>query len=150
MLQAMNTGHDGSLTTLHANTPRDGLNRLGTMVAMANLNLPDRAIRQQIAGGINLVVQLSRLPDGTRKITSISEIAGMEGEVITMQDLFVYDREGVAEDGTIIGHFRPTGIRPKFTEVLHARGIDLDGMMFLDRQEAAPKRRRIFSKGEEA
>ncbi|MGW8267803.1 MAG: CpaF family protein, partial [Longimicrobiales bacterium] len=88
MLQAMNTGHDGSLTTLHANTPRDALNRLGTQVAMSNLNIPDRAIRQQIVGGIQLVIQLSRLSDGTRKIMSVSEITGMEGDVITMQDLF--------------------------------------------------------------
>jgi pilus assembly protein CpaF len=132
MLQAMNTGHDGSLTTVHANNPRDALNRLSTMVAMANLNLPDRAVRQQIAGGINVVIQLSRLSDGTRKVISISEISGMEGEVISMQDIFIFDRQGVAEDGTVIGKFRATGIRPKFTEVLKSRGIEFDGLMFLD------------------
>jgi pilus assembly protein CpaF len=132
MLQAMNTGHDGSLTTLHANTPRDALNRLGTMVSMANLNLPDRAIRQQIVGGIQIVIQLSRLPDGTRKIVSVSEITGMEGEVITMQDLFVYEREGFREDGTVRGRFKPTGIRPKFADILKARGVEFDGATFFD------------------
>jgi pilus assembly protein CpaF len=142
MLQAMNTGHDGSLTTLHANNPRDALNRLGTMVAMANLNLPDRAVRQQIAGGINVVIQLSRLPDGTRKIVSISEISGMEGDVISMQDVFVFDREGIDEDGKVLGRFRATGIRPKFTEVLKSRGIDFDGLMFLDQGDGVFGKRR--------
>jgi pilus assembly protein CpaF len=142
MLQAMNTGHDGSLTTLHANNPRDALNRLGTMVAMANLNLPDRAVRQQIAGGINVVIQLSRLPDGTRKIVSISEISGMEGEVISMQDVFVFDREGMDEDGKVLGRFRATGIRPKFTEVLKSRGIEFDGLMFLDQGDGVFGKRR--------
>jgi pilus assembly protein CpaF len=132
MLQAMNTGHDGSLTTLHANTPRDALNRLGTMVSMANLNLPDRAIGQQIAGGIQLVIQLGRLPDGNRKIVSVSEITGMEGDVITMQDLFVFEREGLEDDGRVKGRFKSTGIRPKFTDLLKARGIDFDAEMFLD------------------
>ncbi len=132
MLQAMNTGHDGSLTTLHANTPRDALNRLGTMVSMANLNLPERAISQQIVGGIQIVIQLSRLPDGTRKIVSISEITGMEGDVITMQDLFVFDREGIREDGKVRGRFKPTGIRPKFTDLLKSRGIEFDGAAFFD------------------
>ncbi len=139
MLQAMNTGHDGSLTTLHANTPRDALNRLGTMVSMANLNLPDRAIRQQIVGGIQIVIQLSRLPDGTRKIVSVSEITGMEGEVITMQDLFVYEREGILEDGTVKGRFKPTGIRPKFADLLKARGVEFDGATFFDVGDSAPK-----------
>jgi len=132
MLQAMNTGHDGSLTTVHANTPRDALNRLGTMVAMANLNLPDRAVRQQIVGGINLVVQLARLSDGTRKIVSVSEITGMEGEVIAMQDIFVFQREGIGENGEVLGRFKPTGVRPKFAEILKARGIELDSAGFLD------------------
>jgi len=132
MLQAMNTGHDGSLTTLHANTPRDALNRLGTMVAMANLNLPDRAIRQQIVGGIQLVIQLSRLQDGTRKILSITEITGIEGDVIAMQDLFVFDQEGIGEDGKVRGRFRATGIRPRFSELLETRGVEFDGATFLD------------------
>ncbi len=142
MLQAMNTGHDGSLTTLHSNTPRDALNRLGTMVSMANLNLPDRAIRQQIVGGIQLVIQLARLPDGTRKIVSISEITGMEGEVITMQDLFVYEQQGIREDGMVMGRFKPTGIRPKFTDVLKARGIEFDGATFFDVEAAGGGGRR--------
>ncbi len=142
MLQAMNTGHDGSLTTLHANTPRDALNRLGTMVAMANLNLPDRAIRQQIVGGIDVVIQLSRLSDGTRKIVSISEITGTEGDVITMQDIFVFEREGIGEGGEVLGRFKPTGIRPKFSEALKARGVELDGATFLDIDEAKVARSR--------
>ena len=142
MLQAMNTGHDGSLTTLHANTSRDALNRLGTMVSMANLNIPDRAIRQQIVGGIQLVIQLSRLPDGTRKIVSVSEITGMEGEVITMQDLFVYEREGMFEDGTVKGRFKPTGIRPKFADILKSRGIEFDGATFFDTGNPAVKANR--------
>jgi pilus assembly protein CpaF len=141
MLQAMNTGHDGSLTTLHANSPRDALNRLGTMVAMANLNLPDRAIRQQIVGGIHLVIQLSRLPDGTRKIISVTEITGMEGEVIAMQDLFVFDREGIGEDGQVLGRFRPTGIRPRFSDLLESRGVELAGATFLDTGDVGKKKK---------
>jgi pilus assembly protein CpaF len=134
MLQAMNTGHDGSLTTLHANSPRDALSRLETMVAMANLNLPEKAVRQQIASAINVVVQVSRLSDGTRKVVSISEIVGMEGDVITMQDLFVFERQGLGEEGEVLGRFRPTGIRPKFTDVLKARGIELPGMVFVEHE----------------
>ncbi len=103
MLQAMNTGHDGSLTTIHANSPRDALYRLDTMVAMANLNIPERAIRQQIASAINLIVQVSRMSDGTRKVTGISEITGMEGDVITMQDIFVFERTGIGPDGKVAG-----------------------------------------------
>jgi pilus assembly protein CpaF len=125
MLQAMNTGHEGSLTTIHANTPRDALNRLETMVAMANLNLPDKAVRQQIASAINVVVQVSRLTDGTRRVMSISEITGMEGPQITMQDIFVFEREGYTEDNRVRGSFRPSGIRPKFAERLLAWGITL-------------------------
>ncbi|MGD2067436.1 MAG: CpaF family protein [Gemmatimonadota bacterium] len=132
MLQAMNTGHDGSLTTLHANSPRDALNRLSTMVAMANLNLPEKAVRQQIANGIQVVLQVSRLPDGNRKLMSVSEVVGMEGDVITMQELFVFERQGIGEDGRVLGRFRPTGIRPKFSELLHARGVDLPSSIFLD------------------
>ena len=112
MLQAMNTGHDGSLTTLHANTPRDGLARLETMISMASLELPEKAMRQQIASAINLVIQVSRLSDGTRKIIQISEIVGMEGDVITMQDIFMFEREGIAENDTVLGRFRASGIRP--------------------------------------
>ncbi|HSR42087.1 MAG TPA: ATPase, T2SS/T4P/T4SS family, partial [Longimicrobiales bacterium] len=132
-LQAMNTGHDGSLTTLHANSPRDALNRLATMVAMASLNLPEKAVRQQIANGIDVVIQVSRLSDGTRKIMSLSEITGMEGDVISMQELYVFDRQGLAEDGTVRGRFRPTGIRPHFSNTLKARGIDLPGGLFIEK-----------------
>jgi len=130
MLQAMNTGHDGSLTTIHANSPRDALYRLDTMVAMANLNIPDRAIRQQVASAIELVVQIARLSDGTRKVTAISEITGMEREIITMQDIFVFEKIGVDEDGRVRGRFRATGIRPKCSERFAASGVQLPAQMF--------------------
>jgi pilus assembly protein CpaF len=130
MLQAMNTGHDGSLTTIHANSPRDALYRLDTMVAMANLNIPEKAIRQQIASAVNLIVQVTRLSDGTRKITAVSEITGMEGDVITMQDIFLFERSGVGPDGKVRGRFRATGIRPKVTERLAASGVHLAFDMF--------------------
>jgi pilus assembly protein CpaF len=130
MLQAMNTGHDGSLTTVHANTQRDALYRLDTMVAMANLNLPERAIRQQIASAVNIIVQVSRLSDGTRKVTGISEITGMEGDVITMQDIFVFERLGIGHGGKVTGRFRATGIRPKCAERLAAAGVPLRSDMF--------------------
>ena len=115
MLQAMNTGHDGSLTTVHANSPRDALSRVETMVSMANLNIPERAVRQQIASAIQAVVQMSRLADGTRKITNISEITGMEGDVVCMQDIFLFERRGVTETGKVKGVFKTTGIRPRFS-----------------------------------
>jgi pilus assembly protein CpaF len=130
MLQAMNTGHDGSLTTVHANTARDALYRIETMVAMANLNIPDKAVRQQVASAINLVVQISRMSDGTRKVTGISEITGMEGDVITMQDIFLFERAGLTQQGKVAGRFRATGIRPKCTEKLAAVGIQLPMTMF--------------------
>ncbi len=130
MLQAMNTGHEGSLTTVHANTPRDALSRVETMVSMANLNLPDKAARQQLASAIHVIVQVNRMPDGTRKITNISEITGMEGAIITMQDLFVFDRQGFDDNGRVRGNFRPTGIRPKFAEKLLGAGIRLPMDMF--------------------
>jgi pilus assembly protein CpaF len=130
MLQAMNTGHDGSLTTIHANSPRDALYRLDTMVAMANLNIPDRAIRQHVASAIELVIQIARLSDGTRKVTAISEITGMEREMITMQDLFVFEKLGVDEDGRVRGRFRATGIRPKCSERFVASGVELPAQMF--------------------
>jgi pilus assembly protein CpaF len=143
MLQAMNTGHDGSLTTLHANSPRDALARLETMVAMSALRLPERAMRQQIASAIDVVIQVSRLSDGTRKVTSISELTGMEGEVITMQEIFVFDRQGTTADGDVIGRFRPTGIRPKAADRLMAYGVKLGEMLFTDsviKQSAEPGR----------
>ena len=130
MLQAMNTGHDGSLTTIHANTPRDALHRLDTMVAMANLNLPERAIRQQVASAIDLVIQVSRLSDGSRKVTQISEITGMEGEIISMQELFVFEREGIRVDGKVIGRFKATGIRPKCADQLAVAGAPLPPSLF--------------------
>ena len=130
MLQAMNTGHDGSLTTVHANSPRDALYRLDTMVAMANLNLPERAIRQQIASAVNFIVQVTRLSDGTRKVSAISEITGMEGEVITIQDIFVFEKTGLRPDGKVCGRFRATGIRPKCSEHFAQSGIDVPRTMF--------------------
>jgi pilus assembly protein CpaF len=130
MLQAMNTGHDGSLTTIHANSPRDALYRLDTMVAMANLNIPERAVRQQVASAIELVAQVSRLSDGTRRVTAIAEITGMERDVITMQDIFVFEKAGLNEDGTVRGRFRATGIRPRCSERLSASGVQLPPEMF--------------------
>ncbi|HKS68474.1 MAG TPA: CpaF family protein [Candidatus Acidoferrales bacterium] len=130
MLQAMNTGHDGSLTTIHANTPRDALARLETMVAMANLNIPESAIRRQISSAIDVVIQVSRMSDGTRKVVSIAEITGMEGEVVTMQDIFVFRKRGIKETGEVIGEFLPTGIRPKFGERLMVTGVRLPMSMF--------------------
>jgi pilus assembly protein CpaF len=130
MLQAMNTGHEGSMTTIHANAPRDALSRLETMVAMANLNLPDKAIRQQISSAINVVVQIARMVDGTRRVTSVSEITGMESDMITMQDLFVYERQGFDANNKVRGRFKPTGIRPRFGEKLLGYGIRLPIDMF--------------------
>lgn len=130
MLQAMNTGHDGSLTTIHANTPRDALARLETMIQMTGMRLSDRAMRQQVAAAINLVVQVARLSDGTRRLTAISEITGMEGETITMQEIFQFERTGIDSQGQVIGRFRPTGIRPRFAERLKASGLQLPRVFF--------------------
>src|SRR5262245_59444645 len=130
MLQAMNTGHDGSLTTVHANSPRDALARIETMIAMGATSLPERAMRQQIASAIQIVIQQTRLSDGSRKVTSISEITGMEGGVITMQEIFTFDKLGVTQDGKVIGRFRATGVRPKVCERLKASGIHLAADMF--------------------
>src|SRR5712671_3071911 len=130
MLQAMNTGHDGSLTTVHANTPRDALTRIETMIAMGATNLPERAMRQQIASAIQLVVQQTRMSDGSRKVTSISEITGMEGDVITMQEIFLFEKMGVTQDGKVIGRFRATGVRPKCCERLKMSGIHIPADMF--------------------
>jgi pilus assembly protein CpaF len=130
MLQAMNTGHDGSLTTIHANSSRDALSRLETMIQMTGMRLSDRAMRQQIASAINMVVQVARLSDGTRRITSISEITGMEGDTITMQEVFTYERKGIDKDGRVIGRFRPTGVRPRFAERLKIYGMQLPRSFF--------------------
>src|SRR3954464_13136136 len=130
MLQAMNTGHDGSLTTVHANTPRDALTRIETMIAMGATNLPERAMRQQMAAGIQIVIQQSRMADGSRKVTSISEITGMEGDVITMQEIFLFEKLGLNQDGKVIGRFRATGGRPKACGRLKAAGVVLPPDMF--------------------
>ena len=130
MLQAMNTGHDGSLTTLHANSPRDALSRLETMVLMAGVELPLKVIRQQIASAVDLIVQQSRLKNGPRKISAISEVAGMEGDTIVMTDIFKYEQTGVSQDGEVLGNFRPTGIRPMFSPRLEAVGYRLGAELF--------------------
>jgi pilus assembly protein CpaF len=130
MLQAMNTGHDGSLTTIHANSPRDAVARMETMALMANLNLPEKAIRKQIASAVTLVLQVSRFNDGTRRLTHITEITGMEDEVVSMQDVFVFDKQGVSPDGRVLGTFTATGIRPKFADKLTASGITLPNNFF--------------------
>ena len=130
MLQAMNTGHDGSLTTVHANTPRDALSRIETMISMSDVSLPDKAMRQQISSAIQVVIQQARMSDGTRKITSISEIAGMEGDVITMQEVFKFEKTGLDEMQRVRGRFMATGIRPHCSNRLQAAGIMLDPRMF--------------------
>jgi pilus assembly protein CpaF len=130
MLQAMNTGHDGSLTTVHANSPRDAIARLETMAMMANLNLPEKAVRKQIASAVTLVLQVSRFNDGTRRLTHISEITGMEDDVVSMQDVFLFEKQGVSADGRTLGTFTATGIRPKFAEKLVASGINLPANLF--------------------
>jgi len=130
MLQAMNTGHDGSLTTIHANTPRDALGRLEVMVGMANANMGIRSVRQQIAAAVNVFVQISRFSDGTRRVTHITEVVGMEQDIITLQDIFLFEKTGISETGRVLGRFRATGIRPKFYERLKAAGITLPQQMF--------------------
>ena len=130
MLQAMNTGHEGSMATIHANTPRDALSRLESMVAMTSMGIPERTVRHQIASAIAIVVQVSRLSDGSRKVVSISEITGMEENVISMQEIFSFNKKGIGPDGRVIGTFQPTRIRPKFLEQLHVSGIMLPAAMF--------------------
>jgi pilus assembly protein CpaF len=129
MLQAMNTGHDGSLTTLHANSPRDSISRLEVMCLMAGVDLPTRAIREQIAAAVDVIVSQMRLRDGTRKIINITEVQGMEGEMITMSDIFEFEQTGF-EGGKIVGRVRPTGIRPKFIERIEDAGIHLPPTIF--------------------
>jgi pilus assembly protein CpaF len=135
MLQAMNTGHDGSLTTVHANSQRDALSRIENMVSMANLNIPERAIRQQISSAVHAVVQVARLSDGTRKVLTVSEITGMEGDIVTMQDIFLFERHGIDESGKVRGTFKATGVRPKFAERLAASGCRLRPGLFDSRME---------------
>jgi pilus assembly protein CpaF len=135
MLQAMNTGHDGSLTTLHANTPRDALRRLETMILMAGTNLPDKAMREQISSAINVLIHIARLSDGSRKVVKVAEVTGMEGDVVTLQDIFVFDQTGIRDDGKVLGRLRPTGIRPKFVERLEVSGIHLPKEVFEDFDE---------------
>jgi pilus assembly protein CpaF len=130
MLQAMNTGHDGSLTTIHANNPRDAISRLETMSLMAELNLPDRAIRQQIASAVSLIVQVARLSDGSRRITQVSEVTGVNDDVMAMQDIFVFERLGISPNNRVLGRFRATGLRPTFDERLRASGIQLPASIF--------------------
>jgi pilus assembly protein CpaF len=133
MLQAMNTGHDGSMTTVHSNGPRDTLSRLETMTLMAGFELPVLAIRKQIAAALDLIVYLTRFPDGTRKVTQISEVAGMESDVITLTDIFVFQQSGTDSEGRPLGQFRPTGLRPMFAPKLEAMGYRLDRQMFMVR-----------------
>lgn len=130
MLQAMNTGHDGSLTTIHANTARDALSRVETMVAMAGLDIPARAVRNQVASALDVVIQLSRLGDGRRRLTSLQEVTGLEGEVVTMQEIFTFERNGIDDEGKVIGEVIPTGLRPKFAEKLKLAGIELPANLF--------------------
>jgi pilus assembly protein CpaF len=130
MLQAMNTGHEGSMATIHANTSRDALMRLESMVAMANINIPERSVRQQIASAITVVVQLSRMSDGTRKCTNISEITGLEENIVSMSDIFNFVRRGIGPDGRVVGTFQPTGIRPRFLDRLRVAGIQLPAEIF--------------------
>ncbi|PYX82658.1 MAG: pilus assembly protein CpaF, partial [Acidobacteria bacterium] len=130
MLQAMNTGHDGSITTIHANSPRDTIARLETMSLMAGVNLPDKAIRQQIASAVSIIVQVARLSDGSRRVTHISEVTGVSDEMVTLQEIFVFDRLGVGANNRVLGRFHATGVRPMFAERLKASGIQLPPNLF--------------------
>ena len=136
MMQAMNTGHEGSLGTIHANTPRDALARIENMILMAGLDLPMRAIREQIASAIHIVMQIARLADGSRRVTHVAEITGMEGDVVTMQDLFRFEQRGIDSDGRVIGEFRPTGIRPRFADKFEIAGIHLPSDLFMQMRVA--------------
>jgi pilus assembly protein CpaF len=130
MLQAMNTGHEGSMVTIHANTPRDALTRLETMMSMAGFNLPPKAVRQQISSALTALIHISRMSDGKRKLVSIQEITGMEGDIVTLQEIFAFEQTGVAADGAVQGHFRASGIRPKFVDRLRMHGINLSEDLF--------------------
>src|SRR5690606_23876892 len=130
MLQAMNTGHEGSLTTIHANSPRDAIARLETMILFAGTSLPNRAMREQISSAIDLIVQIARLSDGSRRMVSVTEVTSMEGEVITTQEIFRFRKRGVAEDGTVVGVFEATGVRPSFVERLQVAGVEVPMSLF--------------------
>ena len=134
MLQAMNTGHDGSISTIHSNSPRDAMARLETMVLMAGFEIPAKAIREQMSSSLNVIIQMARLSDGTRKVVKVAEITGMEGDVIAMQDIFLFERQGIDRDGKVLGAFRTTGVRPKFADTLSAAGIHLPLDMFANRK----------------
>jgi len=134
MLQAMNTGHDGSISTVHANSPRDALSRLETMVLMAGFELPAKAIREQVSAALNVIIQVARLSDGARKIVKVSEVTGMEGEVVVMQDIFVFEKQGLDPEGKVIGQFRASGVRPKFLDMIHMAGIHLGSEIFAYRK----------------
>jgi pilus assembly protein CpaF len=130
MLQAMNTGHDGSLTTIHANSARDAMQRLETLMQLSGVQLPDKAMREQIATALDVVIQVSRLSDGKRKVLNVAEVTGMEGNVVTMQDIFHFERQGIGDDGTVLGEFKPTGIRPKFIDRLRLAGVNIPISIF--------------------
>ena len=130
MLQAMNTGHEGSLTTIHANTPRDALARLETMILMAGTALPTRAMREQISSAVDVLIQIARLADGSRRIMSITEVTGMEGDVVTTQEVYRFRRRGITADGQVVGQFEATGVRPLFVERLKVAGVELPAQMF--------------------
>jgi pilus assembly protein CpaF len=130
MLQAMNTGHDGSMTTVHANTPRDALSRIEQMIGMSGIDIPVRSSRAQVASAINVVIQVARLADGRRKLVSVSELTGMEGDVVTMQEIFRFRQTGVGADGVVTGKFEATGIRPRFLDQVMAHGITLSAELF--------------------
>jgi pilus assembly protein CpaF len=130
MLQAMNTGHDGSLTTIHANSPRDAIARMETMALMANLNLPEKAVRQQIASAVNIIVQVSRMSDGSRRVTHLSEITGMDQDIVSMQDIYRFEKRGVGINGRVLGRFYSTGVTPRFVEKIVASGIAVSPNLF--------------------
>jgi pilus assembly protein CpaF len=135
MLQAMNTGHDGSISTIHANSPRDALSRLETMVLMAGYDLPARAIREQMSSALDVIIQVARLSDGSRRIVKFTEVTGMEGDVVVMQDIFVFEKQGIDGEGRVMGEFRPTGVRPKFLDTIHTAGIHLGSEIFATRKQ---------------
>ena len=137
MLQAMNTGHDGSLTTIHANSPRDALSRLETLMLLSGVNLPTTAMREQISAALDAIVQVTRMSDGTRRVVSVSEIVGMEQDVVAMQEIFFFKKTGVDENGKVLGHYCATGIRPKFADQLELTGIEITADLFRDGQVLA-------------